>query len=123
MLMLYAGMGCPPPRMNWILSHTPREANSSWPRVIERAVHHADDGHMIKLIRAIKHAEAVSRPYEGEPGFQLKQSDFLPCAIAAIDSASEVPMIGIQHFDLVRGAGWPKAWDKVPIRKEEEPQA
>jgi hypothetical protein len=119
MLMLYAGMGCPPPRMDWVRSHKWREANTNWPRVLERSIHHADDGHMIKLIRTIYHAEAVSKPYEAHPEFRLKQADFLPCAVAAIDSASEVPMQGIQHFDFVRGAAWPEAWAKVPIRQEE----
>ncbi|KAJ4361267.1 hypothetical protein N0V95_002036 [Ascochyta clinopodiicola] len=115
-LMMYAAMGCPPLDMEWILSHQPRYQNTGWKQVFERVCEHKDDGHMSKLIRALKHAEEVSKPYDHLPEFYVKQHMFLPAAIAAVDSSSDVPMIGIQHFDIIRGAGYAKMWEKVPIR-------
>jgi hypothetical protein len=115
-LMMYAAMGCPRPNLDWVLSHPPREMKTGWAQVFERSCKHKDDGHMIKLVRAIKHAEEVSKPFDHLPEFHVKQHMFLPAAVAAVDSFSEVPMIGIAHFDLVRGAAYAGQWEKVPVR-------
>lgn len=115
-LMLYAGMGCPEPQIDWLLSQTPREPGSDWNRVFERACEHKDDGHMIKLIRVIRHAQSVSAPFEDEADFHMKQHMFLPAAQAAIDSGSNKPMQGVLHFDFVRGCAFPEAWEKYEVR-------
>ncbi len=47
----------------------------------------------------------------------MKQGMFLPAAIAAIDSGSKQPMEWTKHFDFIRGAGYPEAWEKVPLRE------
>lgn len=73
---------------------------------------------MIKLIRALAHGEEVSKPYDDLPEFRMKQDMFLLAANAAIDSASEKPMIYVQHFDLIRFAGFPEAWERVPVRAQ-----
>lgn len=77
---------------------------------------HEDDGHMSKLVRAIAHAQNVSKPFDHLPEFKVKQDMFLPAAVAALDSGSDRPMDGTIHFDLVRGAAWPEAWSNVPVR-------
>lgn len=71
---------------------------------------------MIKLIRALKNGEGVSKEYEGREEFRMKGGMFLKAANAAMDSASAKPMIYVQHFDLIRFAGFEEAWEKVPIR-------
>lgn len=71
---------------------------------------------MIKLIRALKNGEQVSEKYEEQEGFPMKGEWFLQAAHAAMDSASEKPMIYVQHFDLIRFAGFEEAWEKVPVR-------
>lgn len=116
-LILYAGMGCPKPDMEWLLSQTPSEPEADWARVLERVCHHKDDGHMPKLVRTIWHASKVSVPYEDNPEFRMKQHMFLPAAQAAVDSGSDKPMEGVLHFDFVRGAAFEKAWQKVPKRE------
>lgn len=120
MLMLYAGMGCPEPRLDWLLSQPPKEPGSDWARVIERVCQHKDDGHMAKLVRVIRHAEEVSRPYDSRPEFRLKQHMFLPAAQAAVDSGTDRPMEGVFHFDFVRGAAWPEAWEKSDFPKRDD---
>lgn len=109
-------MGCPEPRLDWILTHRPRLPRNDWNSVFQRACMHEDDGHMSKLVRAIAHARKVSEPYDARPEFRVKQHVFLPAATAAIDGGSEKPMDGTIHFDLVRGAAWPEAWSRVPVR-------
>lgn len=116
--MLYASMGCPNPRMDWLLSQKPKLPVSNWAILFQRACIHEDDGHMSKLVRAIAHAEKVSKPFDHLPEFKMKQNMFLPAAAAALDSGSDRPMDGTIHFDLVRGAAWPEAWTNVPIRSD-----
>ncbi|KAH8698367.1 hypothetical protein BGW36DRAFT_426077 [Talaromyces proteolyticus] len=117
-LMLYAGMGSPALNIDWLLTQQWHEPGTGWDRVIERVIHHKDDGHMAKLVRVIRHAEEVSRPYEDRPEFPMKSHMFLPAAQAAIDSGSDKPMSGVLHFDFVRGSAFPEAWAKVPRRGE-----
>ena len=70
---------------------------------------------MIKLIRALKNGEDVSRPYEGREEFRMKGEWFLQAAHAAMDSSSAQPMRYVQHFDIIRLVGFEEAWEKVPI--------
>ena len=116
--MTYAGMGAPEPNFDWLLSHPSRLPNQTWESVFNRACYHEDDGHMCKMIRVMKHAQEVSKPYDHLPEFKVKQNMFLPAAIAAIDSGSKQPMEWTKHFDFIRGAGYAEAWEKVPLREE-----
>ena len=116
--MTYAGMGAPEPNFDWLLSHPSKLRNQTWATVFDRACYHEDDGHMCKMIRVMKHAEIVSKPYDHLPQFKVKQGMFLPAAIAAIDSGSKQPMEWTKHFDFLRGAGYPEAWGNVPLRSE-----
>ena len=77
---------------------------------------------MCKMIRVMRHAENVCKAYDHLPQFKVKQGMFLPAAIAAIDSGSEQPMEWTKHFDFLRGAGYPEAWGKVPLRSERLPE-
>lgn len=115
-MLLYASMGCPEPRLDWVLTHRPRLPRNDWASVFQRVCLHEDDGHMSKLVRAIAHARKVSEPYDSRPEFRVKQHMFLPAAVAAVDGGSKKPMEGTIHFDLVRGAAWPEAWSQVPVR-------
>ena len=120
-LMLYAGMGCPSPKIDWLMSQKPKDQLDDWTKVFERACKHEDDGHMSKLVRCIAHGREISEKWDHLPEFRMKQDMFLPAANAALDSATAnggKPMDGILHFDFVRGAAWPEAWENVPVRSE-----
>ena len=71
---------------------------------------------MAKMIRCMRHAQIESRAYDYLPEFRVKQGMFLPAAVAAIDSGSKQPMEWTKHFDFIRGAGYPEAWERVPLR-------
>ncbi|KAJ5124900.1 uncharacterized protein N7515_008725 [Penicillium bovifimosum] len=117
-LMSYAGQGCPEIRLDWLASHPSKLPNQGWDEVFERACYHEDDGHMCKMIRCFAHAQDTSRPYDHLPEFRVKQPLFLTAGIAAIDSASAQPMDGTKHFDFIRGAGFPEAWERFPHREQ-----
>ena len=120
--MTYAGMGAPEPKFDWLLSHPSKLPNQTWATIFDRACYHEDDGHMSKMIRVMKHAENVSKNYDHLPEFKVKQSMFLPAAIAAIDSGSRQPMEWTKHYDFIRGAGYPEAWENVPLRSSRVPE-
>ena len=46
----------------------------------------------------------------------------LRAAIAAIDSGVAQPVDWTKHFDLIRGAGYPKACKKLPLRSARVPE-
>ena len=115
-MMTYAGMGCPEPRWDWLLSHPSKLPNQSWDTVFDRACYHEDDGHMAKMIRCMRHTMRTSKEYDHLPEFRVKQEMFLPAAVAAIDSGSKQPMEWTKHFDFIRGAGYPEAWERIPPR-------
>ncbi|KAK3360973.1 hypothetical protein B0T24DRAFT_539940 [Lasiosphaeria ovina] len=116
-MMTYSGMGAPQLRLDYLASHRSRlGAGQSWDDVFARACEHADDGHMIKLIRSTKLAEEMSRPYDHLPEFRVKQPMFLKAAIAMIDSGTERPMTWTKHWDFIRFCGFPEAWERFPKR-------
>jgi hypothetical protein len=114
-MMTYAGLGTPQLRLDY-LSHRSKLPDQTWETVFERTTHHADDGHMGKMIRTTRLAEELSKPYDHLPEFRVKNHMFLTAGIAMIDSASKEPMTGTKHHDFIRGAAWEAAWKKYPKR-------
>lgn len=114
-LMLYASQGAPHLNMAYVAAQRPRHPNHDWAELFARSCVHEDDGHMCKLVRAIANAQQVSRLYDGRAEFKVKQHHFLAAAHAALDSASARPMEGTNHYDFVRGSGFPEAWESVPV--------
>ena len=124
-LLFYAGMCCPEPRMDWLLSQEPMVPDCGWDACLRRAVRHLDDGHMPKMLRTIKHCRDISEPYDARPEFRAKQHMFLPIANAALDVVKQnnwQPMVKIQHHAFIRGCGDVRAWKDVLKREgyEEE---
>ncbi|KAI1766595.1 hypothetical protein GGR53DRAFT_485901 [Hypoxylon sp. FL1150] len=116
LLFLWAGVGAPVPQLDYLINvYKPKVPNRGWDKLFEAACLHEDDGHMIKLIRALAHGEKACEPYDHLPEFRIKQHMFKHAANAAIDSASAQPMVYIRHFDLIRLVGLPEAWEHVPI--------
>lgn len=123
-MLTYAGMGCPEllSNLDWLVSHPPKRPNQGWAEIFQRATLHQDDGHFAKMIRCTAHAHKVSAPYDHLPEFRLKQHMFLPIGNAMIDSGMESAPEGTKQFDwTVRGAGFPEAWNKVPLRSVRVP--
>jgi hypothetical protein len=114
-----AGVGMPPLHPEVLEGHVMKENGDKgmdWDGVFERVCHHADDGHMIKFIRALANGEKVSRPFEGQDGFPMRQELFLKAANAVLDNASPKPMSFLRHIDIIRMVGFPQSWEEVPIQ-------
>ena len=72
-LTLYASRRCPKPLLDEIQNYKPvKPQQSSWDAIIERMMLHQDDGHGIKLVRALRHGEEICKPYDGEPSFKIQ---------------------------------------------------
>ena len=72
-LALYASRRCPKPLLDEIQNYKPvKPQQSSWNAVIERMMSHQDDGHGIKLVRALRHGEEICKPYDGKPSFKIR---------------------------------------------------
>ena len=114
-----AGVGTPSLHPEVLEEHVMKTNSGKgmdWDGLFAKVVHHADDGHMIKFIRALAYGEKVSKPYEGQAGFPMRQNLFLKAGNAVLDNSSKKPMAFLAHYDLLRGVGLPQAWEGVPLQ-------
>ncbi|KAL4754496.1 hypothetical protein BDW72DRAFT_213913 [Aspergillus terricola var. indicus] len=90
--------------------------NQTWESIIKQSIQHThDDGHLVKLVRALKNGEAVCRPYEGqerEKGLKITGDSWLRVGNMVIDS---VHGKGEEKM-WVRSTGFDEAWDAVEDR-------
>lgn len=114
-----AGVGMPllhPEVLEAHVMKTNHGKGMDWDAIFEKVCRHADDGHMIKFIRALANGEKASKPYEGQEEFPMRQDMFLKAANAVLDNSSPTPMVFLRHLDIIRGAGLPQAWSDVPLQ-------
>jgi oxidoreductase AflY len=88
-LVLYAACRTPAFYQHRVTTYTP-QVQGGWSSIYARACSYEDDGHTSKLIRAIKNAEVVSKPYQGQPGFPLQEGDYLKIAHMTMDSVERM---------------------------------
>ena len=66
-LAMYASRRSPPLLLEEIATYTPRKlekGDAEWPGLFQRLFEYEDDGHAVKLARAVRHGELVSKSYE-----------------------------------------------------------
>lgn len=79
-LSIYVEAGAPSPRPEELTSYIPLQP-SGWNEIFHRACDYEDDGHLAKLIRGLRTACILSRPYVDSSDFPLKrEADFLTLA-------------------------------------------
>ena len=108
-LTVYASRKSPEILIDEIRNHQPRKP-SGWDGIQDRVCAIEDDGHTVKLVRVIAHAQDVSKPYEDKDAFRLKQADFLQLGHMAMDAAET------SNPRWVRSAGFDEAWEEVPAK-------
>ncbi|OQV09749.1 hypothetical protein CLAIMM_13838 [Cladophialophora immunda] len=118
-LITYASRIAPELHENELADYKPRVPDqASWSALVSRANRIEDDGHISKLLRALAHGQAISGPYENQPGlshrFPLKGDGWLTLANMAVDTTDSVPYLD----RWVRGAGADLPWDKFVNRGE-----
>jgi hypothetical protein len=84
-MILYAGCGCPTLYPERVTTYTPAYPDNGWPQLCHRANVYRDEGHLVKLIRALYSLEALSE--ESMPALPISKSDFIKIAHMALDSA------------------------------------
>lgn len=130
-LALYAGCRTPTPYPERVWRYVPKKPADTWEDIYARAVAYRDDGHVVKLIRALKNGEETSRPYDRQPGFDVPVDAFLIIAHMVMDSMERLNdpdfkqpppdpfFVGKSEEVLrlvirwVRWCGLEKAWDDV----------
>ncbi|XXH00452.1 ubiquitin-specific protease ubp15 [Hypoxylon texense] len=112
-LVQYAARACPPLLIENIASYVPKDknlgpANEQLPRLFVLE----DDGHAIKLFRAVGLGQKVCEKYEGKDWALIKGDLWTKISHLVVDSVES----GGPRW--VRGAGDPSAWKDVPDRPE-----
>jgi hypothetical protein len=111
-LAMYASRGCPELRLEEVTGYEAKRA-WNWEEIVKKVDVMEDDGHVPKLIRALKNGEERCRDFEGREGFPIKGEMWLQLGRMTIDS---VDGLNEDTAKWVRNVGFAKAWEKVPDR-------
>lgn len=111
-LAMYASRGTPELRLEEVTGYEAKR-KWSWEEIARKVDGMEDDGHVSKLIRALKNGEERCRAFEGRQGFPIKGDMWLQLARMTVDS---VDGPNKETAKWVRNAGFAKAWEKVPDR-------
>lgn len=123
-LIIFANQGSPELRTEAINDYEPRRSDcNNWSSVFDRALKVPDDGHVVKMIRALRHGSIISRPYEeaeeASAAFPVKGDMWVKIANMVLDTTEDHP----HTLDKwMRGPGFDQAWDIVPDRVTVESQ-
>lgn len=131
-LCIYASRRSPEPRMDVIQKYQPKHPETAngtsvelgtWDRIFSRVVHHDDDGHAAKLVRALAHAQNICATYSmDDPRFRIKRDMWLQ--LGHMGKLSQYPswiwltmLLAIDSVEdtgdaWVRSAGFSEAWEK-----------
>jgi oxidoreductase AflY len=81
--VMYAGCGSPALYADRILDYKPRRPDEGWSELIQRAIVYRDEGHAVKLVRALYSTEQLGEP---PAGFPIARKDLLLIAHMGMDS-------------------------------------
>lgn len=80
--VMYAGTACPSLYPERIVNYVPRNPTDGWAELFQRAIVYRDEGHAVKLMRALYALEEL----ELGPGFPIAKKDFFRIAHMGMDS-------------------------------------
>lgn len=113
---MYASRRSPEPLLEEIATYVPKELEAGggeWKGIFRRLIEHEDDGHAVKLGRALAHGEAISAPYEKEEWCKIRGFMWLKLGNMCVDSVEDT------GDPWVRSAGFDEAWEKYEDRPRE----
>ncbi|KAJ5199844.1 hypothetical protein N7472_005048 [Penicillium cf. griseofulvum] len=99
--VMYAGTACPPLYADRVINYIPQHPSHGWSELFHRANIYRDEGHAVKLLRALYALE----PLELGPGFPINKSDFFKIAHMGIDSIERAMEEGGNHVPKEVAAG------------------
>ena len=71
---MYTSRRSPRLLLEEIATYTPSKldkGDTEWPGLFQRLFEYGDDGHAVKLARAVRNGELISKPYEGKVEWDL----------------------------------------------------
>ncbi|KAI7974931.1 hypothetical protein EIK77_001684 [Talaromyces pinophilus] len=86
-VVMYAGARCPTLYPQRIIDYVPNHPEQGWPELFHRANIYNDEGHVVKLIRALYSSEQLG---DTADGFPISKAEFLKIAHMAVDSTEDV---------------------------------
>ncbi|OTB05222.1 hypothetical protein M426DRAFT_320037 [Hypoxylon sp. CI-4A] len=113
-LVQYAARACPPLQFDKLASYVPKDKNvgpakDQLPRIFALD----DDGHAIKLVRALVVGQEVSEKFQDKDWIKIRGNDLWTrihhLAVDCVESGKP---------QWVYSAGEPEAWEQVPDRKD-----
>ncbi|KAF4978016.1 hypothetical protein FZEAL_5541 [Fusarium zealandicum] len=114
-LLEYIARGCPPLRGDEIRNYTPKDGNKlvDKPEELFPRFHKiVDDGHTVKLARALTLAQRVSKPFEDKEWARIKGDEaWLKAVYLLLDGNENAETM------WVRAAGFDDAWEEIPRAK------
>ncbi|KAK5060172.1 hypothetical protein LTR84_010056 [Exophiala bonariae] len=118
-LVIYVCQGSPLLVLHEIIDYKPRQPDCmNWGDIISRALDITCDGHVVKMIRALRHGAEVSRIFEEQDKdasrFPIRGDMWLKIANMVLDSTEDYPDV---RDKWMRGPGFDRAWDMIPNRK------
>ncbi|CZR56682.1 related to HypA-like protein [Phialocephala subalpina] len=84
--------------------------DTEWPGIFERFFNYPDDGHAVKLGRAVANGERVSKEYENEEWCKIKGFMWEKIGNMVIDSVED------SGATWARSVGFPEAWEEYEDR-------
>ncbi|KAI0006931.1 hypothetical protein F4779DRAFT_594277 [Xylariaceae sp. FL0662B] len=112
-LLQYADSGCPPLAFDRIVKYVPKDNGSGPESELLRRIHSIeDDGHAVKLFRAVGVGQKVCEKYEDKDWAKIKGDLWTKAQHLVVESV-ESP-----GERWVHGAGVPAAWKDIPDRPE-----
>ncbi|KAJ5947597.1 hypothetical protein N7466_000612 [Penicillium verhagenii] len=89
-------------------------AKQDWEAVISQSVAHPhDDGHLVKLVRAVAHGQNVCRPFEKKAAMPISGDMWLKIGNMAVDSTDGC---GTNGAMWIRSTGFDEAWVDISGR-------
>ncbi|KAL2131433.1 hypothetical protein VTI74DRAFT_5123 [Chaetomium olivicolor] len=85
--VIYAGVGCPTLYPERVTRYQPKRSSDGWPELCQRAIVYPDDGHAVKIIRALIAVEELPEPAEA---FPIRREDFVKIAHITMDSVERI---------------------------------
>ncbi|KAJ5379482.1 hypothetical protein N7509_012601 [Penicillium cosmopolitanum] len=110
-LVMYVSRGSPELRRNEVTQYP---VTNDWPTLFSRAVKHpGDDGHLVKLVRALAHGEEVCRVADKDSQMPVSGDMWLRIGNMAIDSTVD----GLDQGAMwIRSTGFDEAWTNLSGR-------
>lgn len=108
---MYTSRGCPELRLEEVTGYKAKR-EWTWEEIVRKVDAMEDDGHVAKLVRALKNGEQRCREFERREGFPIKGDMWLQLGRMTLDSVQDLG----EGRKWVRNAGFAKAWEEVPDR-------